>query len=186
MLFVRHSLPVIEPGVSPGRWHLSSEGRARAAELGAALRRAANDIDRTRVVASTETKAVETASMLGCGRVEIDGRAREVAKPWYDNPEDHQADALRYLSGDVLPDWEPQIDALRRFGSAVTAVRDDPAMIVTHGTVLSLWLSREVDGLDPCRFWLQLRMPDAWRFDPGSSTGPVRPFEAWTERSEGR
>lgn len=38
-------------------------------------------------------------------------------------------------------------------------------MVVSHGTVMSAWLSRQVLDLDAVGFWEGLEMPDAWLVD---------------------
>jgi broad specificity phosphatase PhoE len=121
------------------------------------------------VVASSEVKAIETAELLALGTVRIDPQLGEVSKPWYESGDDHRADAIKYLAGHDLPRWEQRSNALSRFDAAIADVADDLAAVVTHGTVLSLWMGRRVDGLDPIDFWSGLQMPDAWLFDPTSA-----------------
>lgn len=111
-----------------------------------------------RVVASAEVKAIQTAELLGLGPVHVDDRLGEVAKPWYASSDDHRDAAIEYLSGQHLTGWESQDNALTRFAAAV----DEHPVIVTHGTVFSLWLSQHVTKLDPVDFWLGLDMPDVY------------------------
>jgi hypothetical protein len=121
-------------------------------------------------VASSETKAIETAELLDLGAIRIDPRLSEVSKPWHQSSEDHEAAAIKYLAGRDLPKWERSSGALSRFDAAVSDITGDLTAVVTHGTVLSLWLNRRVDGLDTIDFWSGLQMPDAWLFDRTSTT----------------
>ncbi len=51
-----------------------------------------------------------------------------------------------------------------RFDSAITELGDN-AVVVSHGTVMSAWLSQQIPGLDAVGFWEDLQMPDAWLVD---------------------
>ena len=99
------------------------------------------------------------------GTATADPRLGEIKRPWTD---DLRAAVVRYLRGDELEGWEPQRAAIGRFGACVKARRD--AIYVTHGTVLSLYLSTVVDGFDPVAFWNGLTLPDAWRLEDGELT----------------
>ncbi len=168
ILFVRHSLPVLSAERAPSVWSLSPTGRSRAVELGSRLSTAGAS-GLAQVLASSEVKAIETADLLNLGVVRIDPRLSEVSKPWYRSADDHQAAAIEYLAGNDLPQWEQRSSALSRFDAAVSDVADGSAVVVTHRTVLSLWLGQRVGGLDAAEFWSGLQMPDAWLFDPTSA-----------------
>ena len=167
VVLVRHSHPEITPEQPPGRWPLSISGRTLATRIGETLAQAIGQAP-VSVVASAEVKAVETAELLGLGPVHVDDRLGEVAKPWYPSSEDHRQAAIAYLSGQRLTGWESQADALSRFAAAVEAVADDDVVVVTHGTVMSLWLTQQVADFDPADFWFRLSMPDAYEMDSGS------------------
>lgn len=123
------------------------------------------------MVASTEVKAGETAGLLSLGRVDADERLREVSKPWYATAAAHRDATYAYLQGADLDDWEPQDRAAGRFGAAIDELADG-SVVVSHGTVWTLWLSRRIPALDPIAFWSELQMPDAHVFD--RSTGELR------------
>lgn len=99
----------------------------------------------------------------------VDERFGEVQKPWYDSADDHQAAVRRFLGGEDQPGWEKRNDALKRFADGIASINDDHTVVATHGTVLSLWLSQQIAELEPSAFWLDLEMPDAWRFDETTS-----------------
>lgn len=176
-IFVRHSQPEIAPEQPPGRWPLSASGRIKATQLGETLARVIGEAP-VRVIASAEAKAVETAELLGLGPVHVDDRLGEVAKPWYPSPEDHRRAAIAYLSGQPVTGWESQVEALNRFASAFEEVTDEDVVVVTHGTVLSLWLTQQITDFDPGDFWLGLGMPDAYEMD-GESGSVKRVASGW-------
>lgn len=146
MLFVRHAPPVVDRSVPAADWSL-----APGAELSLAVQ--------LPLVSSAETKARQTAALLG-EHCEIDARLGEVTRGWSDN---FEAEVARYLDGEALEGWEPQRDACARFTAAVDEHGD--ATYVTHGTVLTLYLSSVVPDLDPFTFWRALTLPDAWAWD---------------------
>jgi broad specificity phosphatase PhoE len=104
------------------------------------------------------------------GAVALDERLGEVSKPWYPAADDHRVAAIEYLSDRHVPDWEPQADAVSRFGAVVEAVDDGVAVAVTHGTVLALWLKHFFGDFDAVSFWLRLEMPDAYSLDLDDGT----------------
>ena len=163
IVFVRHSKPEIVVGEPANMWALSAVGRQRAEQLGGRLATVLSDASPS-VFSSTEAKAEETAALLGLGTVTVDERFDEVQKPWFDEAEDHAAAVSNYLRGHDQPGFEARTQALARFHAAV-ADASSGAVIATHGTVLSLYLSQQVSGFDPLSFWLGLEMPDAWQFD---------------------
>lgn len=167
VLFVRHSKPEMVPGLAPRAWVLSAKGRADAERLGAELAERFGDAE---VFASAEPKAIETAQILGLGEVAVDERFGEVAKPWYDSAAEHGVAVGQYLSGLDHDGWESRATALARFDTAVASLGEH-ALVTTHGTVLSLWLSQRVAHFDAIAFWRGLQMPDAWLFD--ASVGAV-------------
>lgn len=162
LVLVRHARPDMN-GHRPETWGLTDEGIDDARRLGLALRGVISSAA-TAVVCSTEPKAVETAVALGFGVVRSDERLGEVDRPWYDDQHEFVDAVHRYLTGRAVPGWEPLDDAAARFGSVITELGDN-AVVVSHGTVMSAWLSRQIPGLDTVGFWEGLEMPDAWLVD---------------------
>lgn len=165
LVFVRHSKPLIDPALLRADWSLSPEGRSLSIGLGDRLDLGAG-VD---VVASTERKAIETAELLTAGSVRTDERLGEVDKPWYAEAQSHAEAVLAYLSGGRLEDWEPQGHALERFSAVIDESASSDVVVVTHGTVLSLWLGRVLDDFDGPAFWAGLAMPDAYILDTAAN-----------------
>jgi 2,3-bisphosphoglycerate-dependent phosphoglycerate mutase len=152
--FVRHA--PVEPQLDrpASTWELTPEGRADAEELARRLGPVA------RVVSSPEAKAVATAepiARVSGVELELDERLREVRRetnaPTY---EAHRAAVRRYFEGEAVDGWEPREEALTRFRAAVDGV--DGAAVVTHATVLSLFLGYGFEQ------WKRIALPDviAW------------------------
>jgi broad specificity phosphatase PhoE len=148
--FVRHAQVVLELDRPAATWRLSPEGRKAAGELA----RMVGPVPR--VLSSPEPKALATAEPLA--RVsgvalEVDDRLREVDRHINLQTEDeHRAAVRAYLEGGDVAGWEPGEDARARFAAALETV--DDAAVVTHATVLSLFLGYGFEQ------WSRLSLPD--------------------------
>lgn len=158
MILVRHGPTRPDPSSPPGDWPLAE--RDACVALGSLL----PDIP---VICSDERKAIETAEAIG-REFSVDGRLREVSKPWISDPDDFDSASRSYLSGETLPGWEPQSEVVARFGEAAEGI------VVSHGTVMSLFVASRV-GVDPIEFWAALTMPDAWVLEDGEVVRLVEP-----------
>lgn len=74
-----------------------------------------------------------------------------------------------YLTGVPVAGWESLDDAAARFGSAIADLGES-SIVVSHGTIMSAWLSEQIDDLDAVSFWDELQMPDAWLVDLDNRT----------------
>jgi broad specificity phosphatase PhoE len=148
--FVRHAQVVLELDRPAATWRLSPDGT----EAAAALARRVGPVPR--VLSSPEPKAVATAEPLArvSGvQLELDDRLREIDRNANLPTEDeHRAAVRAYLEGCDVAGWEPSEDARARFAAALEAV--DDAAVVTHATVLSLFLGYGFEQ------WSRLSLPD--------------------------
>jgi broad specificity phosphatase PhoE len=148
--FVRHATVELRLDRPASTWELDDGGRVAAEALARQLAPV------PRVLSSPEPKAVATAAPLAAAsavEVEVDARLAEVARA--SNLRDygeHRVAVRAYLAGAAVDGWERREDALERFRAAVAGV--DDAAVVTHGTVLSLFLGY---GLDE---WERIGLPD--------------------------
>jgi broad specificity phosphatase PhoE len=160
LLLVRHSAPILDRALPAEDWVLSDEGRARCVPL---AQRLASYAPRT-LIASPEPKARETAELiapvLGL-RVVIDARLRETARRTVGWLAREQLEAgIRELfarPSDVVFGEESAAAALARFEAAVRDL-PEPAVVVTHGTILSLYAAARTDG-DAFALWQSLDTP---------------------------
>ena len=165
LILVKHSLPVVNPDVPAREWRLSDEGRVRSRMLGEELDRFDLDL----VVSSTEPKAVETA--------EIAAEALDVPIEIVEGLHEHERGNVGFLEkerfersverffcrpADLVFGEETADEAHDRFSKAVNGLsnrfRCENIAIVTHGTVLSLFVSR-VSDLEAFALWKQLGLP---------------------------
>jgi broad specificity phosphatase PhoE len=162
-------MPVVQPGVHPVRWRLDDLGRTAVAALAEAL---PDELAGT-VWSSSEARAQETAETLietrGDLHVELrlDPELREVGRPtsWSST---YAEDLAGYFRGGDREGWEPATAVMTRMTSAIDrAVREAagrPAVVVTHGLALSLYVGAAC-GVRPAGFLHSLLHPDAWLLD---------------------
>lgn len=165
LILVKHSLPEIDPSVPANEWILSDEGRRRARRLGERLDR----YNLHRVVSSIEHKAVETAEIAAGNLnvpVEVVQRLHEHerANVGFLEKERFERSIRRFFASptELVFGEETADSAHDRFSNSVRKLTyrypKENIAIVTHGTVLSLFVSRIAD-LGPFALWKQLRLP---------------------------
>ena len=161
MLLVRHSAPELDPSTPSEEWRLSEEGRRRCGQLGERLARH----EPRALLASTEPKARETAELVAPAlglEVQLSDGLRETARRtvgWLAPEEiDRGIRELFERPGEVVFGEESGEAALARFEAAVAGL-PEPAVVVTHGTVLSLYAAPRI-GRDAYELWNGLELPD--------------------------
>lgn len=166
IIFVKHSLPEIDPEKPASKWMLSEEGLSRSRSLTKKLEKYNPEFFYT----SNEPKAFETAAI-------ISGFFGKNPKP-ITGFHEHLREQVQYLT---KMEFESQIaaffdnqdqlvfgeetasQALNRFFAAVDSCLSDKKIpgtivIVTHGTVLTLFVS-QFNRIDKFDFWRSLKMP---------------------------
>lgn len=149
VFYLTHPQVRIDPAVPVPAWSLSETGRARAARAGqAAWARGVRTI-----VSSGETKAIETASIIGAAlgvapRVRADMHENDRSSTGYLEAAAFEAMADAFFAN---PDarvegWESARAAQARIAAAAEEeiARDEPGdlMFVGHGAVGTLWYCR--------------------------------------------
>ena len=180
LILVKHSLPEINKDHSAHTWRLSAEGQLRAQQLAEQLKSFGPEV----MVSSNERKARETADIVASRlqlSVQIVPDLRE-----------HDRSNVPYLSHDAFqrsirdffqkPDQlvfgrETATQAHARFYRAVHSVLNEQmnktVLIITHGTVISLFVSR-LTGSSGLELWEQLGLPSFVAMDLHSNTVIVR------------
>ena len=167
LILVRHAQPVIDEAAPPPTWRLSAAGREAALVLAGRLAAFAP----VAAAASPEPKALETAQIiagqLGLSVEEDEGFA------------EHQRPDLSFGSREafevlmegffaepteVFFGGESAEVAHDRFTAALARHVARPLLVASHGTVLSLYLSRRL-RLEPFALWKSLAMPEAFVLD---------------------
>jgi broad specificity phosphatase PhoE len=161
LLLVRHSVPELDLSVPSEEWRLSEEGRRRCGPLAERLARHEPRV----LLASTEPKVRETAELvaptLGL-EVQLSDGLRETARRtvgWLTPEEiDRGVRELFERPSEVVYGEESAEAALARFEAAVAGL-PEPAVVVTGGTVLSLYAAPRL-GRDAYELWSGLELPD--------------------------
>lgn len=166
LVLIKHARPLVDPARPSHEWQLSEQGRQDARRLAERLR--PHGIER--VFSSDEPKAVETAAMIA--------GALGVPSGVADGVHEHDRSNVPHMrSGEFIshvelffrrPDeltlgretadqcgrrFETAIEKLTRGNAAARAIA-----VVTHGTVLSLYLSKLGAG-KPFDLWRRMGLP---------------------------
>jgi len=176
LILVKHSVPEIEADRPANTWRLSEEGRLRALHLAEHLESFEPEV----IVSSNEPKAKETAEIVAL-------RLQLYAQILSDLHE-HDRSNVPYLAHDAFqasirhffqkPDElvfgsETASEAHARFFRAVHSIlnvyRNKTVVIVTHGSVISLFVSR-LTGRSDLELWNMLGLPSFVAMDLHSNT----------------
>jgi broad specificity phosphatase PhoE len=162
LLLVRHSAPELDPTAPSHEWRLSDEGRRRCGPLAERVAAYGPEL----LVSSPEPKARETAELIAPSiglDVQLEERLRETARRtvgWL--PRDRLELGIKALvdrPDQIVFGEESATAALARFDAAVAGL-PDRALVVTHGTVMSLYIAAKT-GRDAFEVWQSLELPDA-------------------------
>lgn len=167
LVLVRHAPTRREPDRPAWRWPLADGAEERIAALAARLPPASID----GVLGSVEPKAIATgralARRLGTGFRTVPGlhEHQRGTVPLLSDEAWREAVRRLFRTPDALVfGRETASEALARFERALaSALADSPERapaVVTHGTVMSLYLARHNDR-DPFELWSGLGMPEA-------------------------
>jgi broad specificity phosphatase PhoE len=172
IVFIRHGKPQIEEGIPSARWRLSDDGRKSVTALADRFR----DFTFRVVASSPEPKAIGTAEALAAPlglAVEVDAGFAEHARRsvGFLSRDDLESRISRLFDrrDELVFGDETANQAYARFCTALerqTAKRASNIMIVTHGTILTIYLSH-VAAIDPLPFWRALATPAAVILEAG-------------------
>jgi broad specificity phosphatase PhoE len=181
---VRHASPQVDPSIPAPAWRLSPRGIAEAR----ALAEIAVTWGIATLYGSVEPKASATASIIG-DRLGVpvrltDGLQEQRWDGWVENADAFNERVREILEqpGDSVHGGEPASEAARRFGVAIAAVATGatPAALVSHGRVLTAYLTGALQLEDPFAFWRAMPMPAYACIDieANGRTRLVAPFTA--------
>lgn len=180
LILVKHSVPEIEVDRPANTWKLSPEGRIRAQRLAELLKEFAPEV----ILSSDEPKAGETAEILASQlqlKMQIVPEVREHDRsngPYLSHDKFQRAIRDFFQKPDELVFGnETANQAYTRFYQAMHSIlneyRNQTVIVVTHGTVISLFVSR-LTGSSDLELWKQLDLPSFIAMDLGSSTVIVK------------
>lgn len=165
LVLIRHSLPNIIADVPACQWALSERGRQRCRPLASRVASWQPGI----VVSSLESKAIETGRLVA-ERLDIPFETaaglheHERQGATFTTSKQFQTDVAAFFQhpGERVFGNETADQARQRFCQAVTKVLTahslDTVAIVTHGTVMTLFVS-QMTGMEPFSFWQRLGLP---------------------------
>ena len=165
LVLVKHALPQIESTVPAKQWRLSEEGQHLSRVLAQKL--ALHDLDL--IFSSVEPKAIETAHIVATTlekRIEVveDLHEHDRNNIGFLEQKKFEASVAQFFNRPDLLTFgnETANQAHHRFSRAVVGIiekySDKNIALITHGTVLTLFVSRLV-GIEPFPFWKDLKLP---------------------------
>jgi broad specificity phosphatase PhoE len=166
LILVRHAAPSMDACVASNQWPLSEAGRASVPALAQAL----SPYWPAALISSREAKAAETAALLaralGTRFTTVPGLQEHgrASVGWVSDAEFHAGLAgLFARPAEVVFGDESADQAYERFRAAVNDVLDlfpdQNVAVVTHGTVMTLLITRNESNPDPLAFWHRLGLP---------------------------
>lgn len=180
LILVKHSLPELETDRPANMWKLSEEGKLRARRLAEELAEFGPEV----IISSDELKAEQTA--------EIVATQLHLQLQVIPNLHEHDRSNVPFLShnvfqssiqeffqkpNDLVLGRETANQAYARFYRSVHSIliehENRTIVIVTHGTVISLFVSR-LTGRSGFELWSQLGLPSFVAMDLESSMVIVR------------
>jgi len=165
LILVKHSLPDVVENIPAREWVLSKHGRERARRLAQCLVRYQPEM----IVSSDEPKAKETAEIIA----KVHGLEFQVCRDLYEHDrskapflskEEFRATVREFFEKPNLLVFgnETADQCHARFDLAVRSVlnahENKTIMIVAHGTVISLFVSR-LTGVSDFLLWEELGLP---------------------------
>ena len=166
LILVRHSEPEIEPDKPASTWRLSGRGHTRARQLAEELRR----FSPASIWCSEEPKVIETAQILADTLnvlVKVTDGLEEHHRsnvPYFPTQEEFEQAIEHFFRNpaELVLGEETAQQALQRFTAAINRIiaadNADTAIVVTHGTVMTLYMA-SVSGVEPICFWRNLETP---------------------------
>ena len=170
LLLIKHSAPLIQPGIPANQWHLSPLGYQRAEKLAGIVSAHAPQI----LVASVEPKAAETAAVIAVRlnlAVELlpGLHEHERSHTTLSSPETFEAAVQACLArpAELVFGDETADQAHARFSAALDGLLarypTQTLAVVAHGTVISLYVARRCGGgrcgLEAFELWRRLSLP---------------------------
>ena len=176
LILVKHSLPEIVEGEPAQAWELSEAGRTLARKLAARLKGYEPDV----IFSSFEPKAKQTAEIIAA--------KTDLQIQFVEALHEHDRSQVGYLQkdkfeaavreffekpGNLVFGSESADACYKRFHQAVHSILDQnfgrTVVIVAHGTVISLFVSR-LTGMSDWSLWKDLALPSFIVMDVQTAT----------------
>ena len=167
MHLIRHSAVTIQKDVPSNAWRLSENGRFQAKALAVQFLHPKPDL----ILTSIESKAIETGQIMAqvwelpCHTFPNLHEHERGNNSFVDSREAWQGMVAAFLSqpSELVLGTETAVQAAMRFETAVkyahTQFPDQKLAFVTHGRILTAFLSQHNPQIDPVQFWKSLPLP---------------------------
>lgn len=170
LILVRHAAVHIDPAIPSNEWPLTAGGRSTTHQLAHQLK----PYQPGRIITSEEAKAQATGAALADvlhlptktapGLQEHDRRG----VPFFENKADFETAVATFFARPVelVFGRETAVQATTRITQAINhqleANPNNTLAIVSHGTVLTLFICQHNPELSPMQFWQSLTLPCAF------------------------
>ena len=165
LILVKHSLPEIVESLPAREWKLSEVGRERARKLVDQLRDYQPDV----IISSVESKAIETAEIIAEKLVlavyVVEGlHEHDRGNAAFLSKDDFQKAVREFFSKptELVFGNETADQSYERFRQTILSVlnshQEETIIVVAHGTVISLFVSR-LTGVHDFSLWSDLGLP---------------------------
>jgi broad specificity phosphatase PhoE len=173
LILVRHSTVVVDPAVPAPQWRLSADGRIRCHQLAEQI----GAYSPTRFVTSDEVKAVETGQLMAahlklpCTTAPNLHEQNRHGLPYFADKDEWATVVAQFFARPEQPvlGEETAGQARLRLEQAVDHLRqqypDDRLALVTHGRILTAFISHHNPTIAPFSFWQSLTLPCAFILD---------------------
>ena len=171
LIFIRHAAVAQDPTISSHEWVLSKDGRSRTRALIPHIT-SISEATPTRIITSHEQKAKQTGQIIAealdlpCTTAPGLQEHNRTGAPYFENVTDFRntIQQLFLQPDELIFGTETATQARTRFTQAIHTLLaqypSDTLAIVTHGTILTLFLAHHNPHLDPITFWQRLKLPD--------------------------
>ncbi len=169
LLLIRHAETAVSAAILSYEWGLTVDGRLQAKRFAHKL-----PIPPDRLYNSEEDKAVETGRILAdqfgirCQTIVGVQEHDRTGVPYYPSRADFEAKIADFFTNpdQLVFGRERATEAFSRFSRAVTALpQKKMTAVVSHGTVITLFICHHNPTLNPIEFWHKLTMPSAFYLD---------------------
>lgn len=170
LILVRHAAVQVDPTLPSHQWPLTANGRSTTHQLAHKLK----PFQPTRIITSEEAKARATGAALAevlhlptktaPGLQEHDRRG----VPFFENKADFETAVTTFFArpDELVFGGETAVQATGRITQAINrllqANQDATLALVSHGTVLTLFICQHNPELSPRQFWQALTLPCAF------------------------
>jgi broad specificity phosphatase PhoE len=169
LILIKHALPIIDPQAPSKTWLLSEEGQNTTTTFARTLK----DYQPRHIFSSPEPKALETALTIANVfhipfEIVNDLHEHHRANEPYDHDRTTFINKIKAFfenPNQLVYGEETAEQARTRFHvgllSAWRKHREENIAVVSHGTVISLFVAHLIPTINPLELWNCLKMPDA-------------------------